>query len=801
MCGKPSFLVLLNVFTLVISSASLSAEQSVDKLKQTWWYQPKLVVDESNFCDSLRGGIERLNLSEPKANGYARGHFSIYNISTAMPELTPLKAVNDFYTDSRNPQDASEKDLTITPLLVNDVEVYVKSYEQTGCGSACNLYQALPNHSTDYSQIDVQAFPVSVADLDSGVFKRIDDSYWLIQQESQKYVHAYQLTAQAKWQKQCSIKISPLALSNDENDNNINKVLGALENFEEASFAVSGGYGSYCGSSQSGWRGRNYFSDNIRQLVYSPWPLLYSANVDDEYVKLNTFLNSWSSEGIYERHAYEKFKGAIKLAQDELSAFYQARNGWSVKESDAIAEKGLVASTLSLLSNNSSNNQELTSIRLQLLKGDLTDDLRAKKSEIVAWEDKLRNGESFLNLAIESPAITQWLLSMGLNPNKANTFGKTPLMYAVQHNQYETVRLLLEADANPNSKTRAYQGCYYSITTGDVTPLHYAIRNASLMIIELLLNNGAVANTPTIGSNLQWRERGTTPLDWLAFYTNPENNDVNQNISEDDIKTITRLLTTSVPIASQAHSYKKTLAAESAYQNGELRKALKLIDIAIMLDPKNERAWSDKSLISYKLKDFNTTVEAAKRLIEYSEDPQLVASAWFNIGLACTAEPNCSFYNGRFNQRVSSHLAAFINSYETKPSNVRLEKILLSAEHQSDQCQLRYGSQKVDVFIQEDVSFPPTTFRNRRLHLYSLTEGPLTMNAQKIVNSFMAKSELVFKRQYENAAGKVLTVHQLISRSGRNSNWCDTAKKYQRYDMLDDSFAELSEIIQKREPL
>src|SRR5690606_35380685 len=61
--------------------------------------------------------------------------------------------------------------------------------------------------------------------------------------------------------------------------------------------------------------------------------------------------------------------------------------------------------------------------------------------------------DSVLNAAIGYPEALQYLLGRGLDPNVTNGFGKTPLMYAAQHDQLESARILLRAGADPNAAT------------------------------------------------------------------------------------------------------------------------------------------------------------------------------------------------------------------------------------------------------------------------------------------------------------------------------------------------------------
>lgn len=59
---------------------------------------------------------------------------------------------------------------------------------------------------------------------------------------------------------------------------------------------------------------------------------------------------------------------------------------------------------------------------------------------------------SAIAAAARRPEIIQYLISKGANVNSTNTGGWTPLMYAVNNNNAESVKLLLAAGADPKAK-------------------------------------------------------------------------------------------------------------------------------------------------------------------------------------------------------------------------------------------------------------------------------------------------------------------------------------------------------------
>src|SRR5262249_1526633 len=111
-------------------------------------------------------------------------------------------------------------------------------------------------------------------------------------------------------------------------------------------------------------------------------------------------------------------------------------------------------------------------------------------------ENYYRFNESMLDAAVEYPEAVAYLLELGADPNKTNTFFKTPLMYAAQRNAAASAKLLLDAGGDPNAVTVWPEGCH-ALTRASMTALHYAVRYASSAFVDLLLERGAVTYIKT----------------------------------------------------------------------------------------------------------------------------------------------------------------------------------------------------------------------------------------------------------------------------------------------------------------
>lgn len=95
--------------------------------------------------------------------------------------------------------------------------------------------------------------------------------------------------------------------------------------------------------------------------------------------------------------------------------------------------------------------------------------------------------ETPLHLVISDTRLVQELLSANADPNVLNTSGETPLHEAVQDNNYEVVKLLLNAGANPSLKDRPENSPMDEM----MPPLFVAVRHKRIDIIKLLVEHGA----------------------------------------------------------------------------------------------------------------------------------------------------------------------------------------------------------------------------------------------------------------------------------------------------------------------
>lgn len=97
-------------------------------------------------------------------------------------------------------------------------------------------------------------------------------------------------------------------------------------------------------------------------------------------------------------------------------------------------------------------------------------------------------------LAVPRPEVLRLLLDRGADANGANAFGKTALMYAAQDGNLESVRALLDHQADPNRATIVPGACYPARTAlrvGGRTALMYGAWQGTPEVITELLARGS----------------------------------------------------------------------------------------------------------------------------------------------------------------------------------------------------------------------------------------------------------------------------------------------------------------------
>lgn len=107
------------------------------------------------------------------------------------------------------------------------------------------------------------------------------------------------------------------------------------------------------------------------------------------------------------------------------------------------------------------------------------------------------------------------IINQGANLNMVDTYGRLPILQAIEIENLEIIQLLLQNGADINQ--RGYEGCTalhiaIGVSMSD-TSSPYGIGEEPLEIIKYLLEAGAKVNTKN--------DKGETPLEWAKkFHSN-----------------------------------------------------------------------------------------------------------------------------------------------------------------------------------------------------------------------------------------------------------------------------------------
>ncbi|MFC1537163.1 ankyrin repeat domain-containing protein [Pseudomonadota bacterium] len=681
---------------IAVPNVSLGEPSASVQNKESAWFLPSLQVNKHKICNELLSRVQDTFLSE-------ESYSSIYYDNTQykyipVVGMTPVEYGSDTNVIMEEIDHGDEWGALAyqgTPtVMIDGKKIYLHPYKHPGCGGACETYQLIASDQrqpANWGELTVTAIPST---SDYRIYKAADGSFWSHSYDTSEGIAAYQLKKDGQWEKSCEIQTKPAdaAISKDDD---VQKVMDSLTDFKTSVFGITRGSGS-CGSSNIDWRLRNAFESNLPIILYRPWAMrqvVYHYDIDD---KVTVGLNDWSLMGLSEYQSHKEYLTRFDKTVLDIAEFYQRKLSLNKSSSIQLASDALATLANSAFSFSSYYEPIKTKEERDFRKA-ILEDLPFEEIKSIQYEIKNTGhdgGESLLSLAVLYPEALQYLLSKGLNPNHQNDFGKTPLIYAAQYNQPESVKMLLEAGADPNVKTtRPVNDCFYTIRTYNMTPLHYAVRYASPEIIKMLLDHGA-ATFIKVDNQREYPPSQETVSDWLIRYTRSGFEEKNPNIPDsrlDEVKSWIKPTDLEAP-SEVANEY--VLKAEELYQQRNVLKSYQLLGLALELQPDNERALSDMSLMALKNGKLGQSIEAGERLIKQSKSDKLKANAWFNQGLACeeheSKRPDDYFgyryplnYNGH-RYCVNDAILPFYKAVKTYFSEARKEKLIKVFDQPSD---------------------------------------------------------------------------------------------------------------------
>ncbi|BCG24548.1 hypothetical protein TUM18999_27390 [Pseudomonas tohonis] len=630
------FTPLLCLPLMLLLGAAQAAEEPAGPSPVRPWFTPVLVEGKGALCD--------------EAIKAAKAHFLSPKrwASFELPGAEQVQPWGDDLVDAKGP-------------------IHVQVYTHGGCGSACERYQYVasrgPEPSREHLEVMAKGSPAPAADI--ALFKGADKRLFSIASGidgEPDTVEVNRLNDDLTWTA-CRISTAPAAdrvidIAPAELRASVRELSARTSNMRQ-------GAGNWCGSLRTHERWSERIGARLQEVYYRPWAVRDDAG--DSYGSYEQDLSNlqiWAATGVAEHKAYRVFLQQMTSSQAAMAAFYKRRFGWSDGQARTVARQaleGAISSGIRFYMYEPFPKDE-TALRNAILAHRPMDEIRA-------IEGQVRD----LSIAIEYPEALAYLIEKGADVNQANAFGKTALMYAAHYDQPESARILLARGANPNSVTVIPEDdCYYSITTRNMTALHYAARYASPALVRLLVDNGA---EPFIQAHREGEE-GSTPLDWLHQYTAANAEEPNPNIDPDQVAEVEALLQPPTDEALQARAKRLVLEGEKAYGAGDLKQALRTLNLAINIQPHNERALSDLSLVALRDGDLGVSLQAGQALIDSSQDARLLANAWFNQGLACDASDSpWPFYNGTRYCRASA-VYAYYQALAAHRTEARAAKLL-----------------------------------------------------------------------------------------------------------------------------
>ncbi|HEV7284967.1 MAG TPA: ankyrin repeat domain-containing protein [Kaistia sp.] len=281
--------------------------------------------------------------------------------------------------------------------------------------------------------------------------------------------------------------------------------------------SIAGGSGSgWCGTLDSHARLASDARRIRTQALLRPWAT--SNPPHNSRRDVDGWLADWATESVWNWELYLQFQAHESEALQSLAGWYGEAFGIADAGQEARRVMDLMVSGHFVFP--ASSTPEPSPLAVALLKGAPVTEVAPLLETADLGQPDLFEGEvseeAPLALAVRHPHLVRLLLEAGSPVDSENSFGKTPLMYAAQVDNADSVRLLLAAGAAVNARTRSASSCTLRVRRGDRTALHYAAENAGLELIRLLVEAGA-----DIGARDKAGDEkvGQTPLDYLARNT------------------------------------------------------------------------------------------------------------------------------------------------------------------------------------------------------------------------------------------------------------------------------------------
>lgn len=701
--------ILLCVYLVIFSNQSLSVQKNTSINVNTAWFTPILLQDNDITCKSL--------LDDAKLKFYTDSAWgAVYGVQGhGFPKTGTIL---DWQILGGN---------SLTKLHAYNKDFYLHNFRHSGCGGACERNQSLisetPLQVGSWAELSKKAESSPPAMSYGYTYaqskNKIPYMFVLGQYtEFKNKLFVYRLSSEAKWLSACEISLSATEIPFNE-EHSYFKAKKHINDLYNKTLNLSRGGGS-CGSMNTIWRWRNIISHQLNMSLIRPWALKLklrqSENSYGDYSRIIKQLEQWSLGGLSEQGAFNEYKNQLNLTIKELSSFYQDANQWSKQQSDNIAEFALTSAISHgfgfylyepefSTGESELRNAIVNNAPMEFIKSINFDPKNIDK--ILQRYSQHESKESILNIAISRPEVLEYLLEQGVDPNKSNSFGKTPLMYAAQYNLINSAKLLINHGASTVISTlKPNDTCYYTLRTYKMTALHYAVRYASPELIKLLLDNGAAIYMKA-ENHRKSPVTEETSLDWLLRYTDKSSPELNINIPQEKVPSLKKLLM--LPSNEELKRQEKQLinSALLAYKKGQKQGAYEDLIKSLSINPNNEKALSDMSLVALRNQKLGHSLSASDTLIKVSKNKKVIANALFNQGLVCEQQykkslnENKNFmieYDGQYYCR-EPFIFSYINSWLSEKNADRKSKIKEQFDSKySHNCSIKLADNKEYLF-------------------------------------------------------------------------------------------------------
>lgn len=654
---------------VLISASAFSQEESTQEVNLSKaWFKPEAIENYDNsVCGYLVDNYTKSYLKG--GNNFTEEQFYISNgerksVSWKNDENPGLGGVK--WAESQPTEKNKFKiayfdwyigwrefhDYAFIPLPSEELNITDENYQEVLLKYKVNVMVQNDDLSRNYKMgYESQKLDLTKMNFDGRISSFIsfdDNTYLIFDRGRDEPIYIFKYAGNDNAELTCKIKIKPTSSEVES----VFESLPSLKNYRLSARNMMGSDGS-CGGSA------NYLSSRVASmntafsdLTYQPWTISGSLE--------NADLEEWGYSGTWNQQVWKRFLKEQDSSVEVLKQFYMKNYLINADAAMALSKHALGAplnsfyflsgpepeAVINFDYSDGLKIKDFYEVIHLILDGATSDSIKVR---LANYDKAIIARGDFLLYSTFRPEITELLLELGGNPNASNSqqgFGKTPLMYAAQFNQYETAKVLVRYGANTNARTtRPLISCNL-LNTFEMTPLHYAVRYSSPDFIKLLLDNGA---SPFIlAENNNKRPKAMeTPLDWLHRYTAVDSLEKNPNIPDNKISEIEKLLDVSnqSELPNRVNEY--VLEAEKEYQQGNIRSAYNKLSVALAIEPDNERALADMSLVGIKANSLGEAVSASIKLNLHSENQKRKESAMFNYELACKKfrEENDKPYN------------------------------------------------------------------------------------------------------------------------------------------------------------